>query len=103
MVDRIGTEGLNQLARDARRAGADLPKALARINKRFVNERFVPTARRNAAGRANPRAGHKVVNTIRGLGNVGYILEQAIDENMPGAVDAYGDMVLALMARREVS
>jgi hypothetical protein len=152
MVDRIGTEGLNQLARDARRAGADLPKALARINKRFVNERFVPTAKRNAASRANPRAGHKVVNSIRGLGsqtraqiaggsnavpwfaghnygsnqlrrtakgghttqfpqrapkrgrgNVGYILEQAIDENMPGAVDAYGDMVLALMARREVS
>lgn len=151
MTFRIETDGLKELRRDARQAGDRLPKEIARLNKRFVNERFVPDAKRNAAGRNNPRAGHKVVNSIRGLGsatraqiaggsnavpwfaghnygsnqvrrtargghttqfpqraprrgrgNVGYILEQAIDANLPGAVDAYGDMVLALMGRREV-
>lgn len=146
MAESIRVEGLRELRRDAKAAGDALPKEMAKINKRFVNERFVPGARRNAAARTNPRAGHKVVNSIRGLGsatraqiaggsnavpwfaghnygsnqlrrtakgghttqfparaprrgrgNVGYILEQAIDEAMPAAVDAYGEMIEALM------
>lgn len=142
MVDRIGTEGLNQLARDFRRAGDALPKGLAAINKRLVNTVFVPAARSKAAGRTNPRAGHAVTDSIRGLGsqtraqiaggsnrvpwfaghnygsqqlrrtargghttqfprrapkrgrgNVGYILEQAVEEQLPEGLTAYARML----------
>lgn len=149
MVERIGTQGLNQLARDFKRAGDALPREIAAVNKRLVNQFFVPAARANAAGRRNPRAGSAVVASIRGLGsqtraqiaggsnrvpwfaghnygsnqvrrtvrgghttqfprraprrgrgNVGYILEQAVEENLPESLDAYGKMLDALLRAR---
>lgn len=69
MPDQIRIEGLKELRRDFKRAGDSLPKEIAAINKRLVNQVFVPAARSKAAGRTNPRAGHDVINSIRALGS----------------------------------
>lgn len=69
MSVRIVPEGLRELRRDFKRAGDALPKEIAKVNKRLVAQVFVPAARANARSRTNPRAGHKVENSIRGLGS----------------------------------
>lgn len=149
MSGSIRSEGLKELRRDAKRAGDALPREIAAVNKRLVNQVFVPAARSKAAGRTNPRAGSAVVNSIRGLGsqtraqiaggsnrvpwfaghnygshqlrrtargghttqfprrapkrgrgNVGYILEQAVEEKLPEGLTAYARMLDELLRAR---
>lgn len=141
MSGSIRAEGLKELRRDFKRAGDSLPKEIAAVNKRLVNQVFVPAAKGKAAGRSNPRAGHDVVNSIRGLGsqtraqiaggsnrvrwfgghnygsggrykqfpkraprrgrgNVGYILEQGVEAELPRLLTAYEKMLVGLMEVR---
>lgn len=69
MVDRIQITGLKELRRELKSADAKFPREIGALNKRLVNQLFVPAARSKAAGRSNPRAGHDVINSIRGLGS----------------------------------
>lgn len=69
MSGRIQITGLRELRRELKAVDDRFPKEIARLNKRLVNQLFVPDAKRRAAGRANPRPGHQVIDTIRGLGS----------------------------------
>lgn len=69
MGERIAITGLRELRRELKAADAKFPKEIAALNKQLVNQLFVPAARANAAARANPRAGSRVLASIRGLGS----------------------------------
>lgn len=69
MVDRIQITGLKELRRELKASEPKFPREIGALNKRLVNQLFVPAAKSKAAGRSNPRAGHDVINSIRGLGS----------------------------------
>lgn len=69
MVDQIQITGLKELRRELKAADAKFPREIGALNKRLVNQLFVPAAKSKAAGRTNPRTGHDVINSIRGLGS----------------------------------
>lgn len=144
--ESVKIEGLRELRRELKAIDGKFPKEIAAVNKRVVENIVVPDAKRRAASRTNPRAGSKVVDSIRGLGsqtraqiagggarvphfkghnygsnqirrtprgghttqfpirsrkvgrgNAGYILEPAVYDNLPRVLDAYADMLDALL------
>ncbi len=61
----IRVEGLRDLRAELRRADALWPRELGRANKEIVEELIVPGAKERMA-RVRPRAGHAVIDSIRG-------------------------------------
>lgn len=67
MGEYVKIEGLKELRRELRKIDPALNKEIGNINRRVVNTYVVPAARRLAQQRTNPRAGRRVIDSIRGI------------------------------------